>query len=331
MLFGSHHQLNAFAGFNSRQSQFLGSSFGDNQGTGEFRNPCDTTPYFNQYPRKIWPQDFNSGFNRDGGGNDGWGIDLNAGTQVQALKIEEGVNCLDFGVGGNSSISTAMTNCTDKQNQNAYASTSDMSSKNCYVLADSDGNNNIASRNVLSNQDMMEQTLFFDDGNCRNDAATANFFYQSSIVNGNCENVSRIDTIPLNECRFAGRGEHLSKIQALRPDDYDLQSRCRVQPYSGIVLKKKKKKRHRPFAAARERDRLVVMNAALRSLKSSLPLRDSEQKLSKKDILQTATLYIKFLTTVLNSCANDETCVNLDFEEQSNKTVDLNEHNYLYR
>ena len=79
---------------------------------------------------------------------------------------------------------------------------------------------------------------------------------------------------------------------------------------------KKKKKRYRPFAAQRERERLAVMNSALRKLKMCLPLEEAEQKLSKKEILQTAILYIKFLSKTLD-------------QESMEETLNLNKHNYL--
>ena len=79
---------------------------------------------------------------------------------------------------------------------------------------------------------------------------------------------------------------------------------------------KKKKKRYRPFAAQRERERLVVMNSALRKLKTCLPLEEAEQKLSKKEILQTAILYIKYLSKTLD-------------QESMEETLNLNKHNYL--
>ena len=90
---------------------------------------------------------------------------------------------------------------------------------------------------------------------------------------------------------------------------------------AGEAGKKKKKRRHRPFAAARERERLLVMNSALKKLKLSLPLKDSDQKISKKEILQTAVLYIRFLMSVLQESDS----------EKNQSFMNLREHNYLKR
>ena len=84
----------------------------------------------------------------------------------------------------------------------------------------------------------------------------------------------------------------------------------------------KKKKRYRPFAAIRERERLAVMNSALKELKKCLPLDNHEQKLSKKQILVAAAIYIKRLSETL------------DHHHESNsrteeETVNLDKHNYI--
>ena len=85
---------------------------------------------------------------------------------------------------------------------------------------------------------------------------------------------------------------------------------------------KKKKKRYRPFAAIRERERLVVMNSALKRLKMCLPLENQEQKLSKKDILLSAAIYIKHLSEKLHLEHTD--C------KGSEDTVNLNKHDYIF-
>ncbi len=66
------------------------------------------------------------------------------------------------------------------------------------------------------------------------------------------------------------------------------------------------------------------MNSALNKLKSSLPLEEVNQKLSKKDILTTATLYIKLLSTVLRESA-------APLHSKQSRTLNLNDRDYLYR
>ena len=67
-----------------------------------------------------------------------------------------------------------------------------------------------------------------------------------------------------------------------------------------------RRKRYRPFAAVRERQRLRVMNEAYEKLKGKLPLNDPGEKLSKKEILRMAISYIKFLMKLLEDSSEVE-------------------------
>ena len=63
----------------------------------------------------------------------------------------------------------------------------------------------------------------------------------------------------------------------------------------------------------------MVMNAALKKLKMCLPFEQQKQKLSKKGILEMASLYIKYLSHTLERTDSIS----------SVRTVNLNRHNYI--
>ena len=60
-----------------------------------------------------------------------------------------------------------------------------------------------------------------------------------------------------------------------------------------------KRKRYRPNAALKERERQRVFRAAFATLREHLPL-DSSKKIPKRDILRLAAQYIKYLTSLLD-------------------------------
>ena len=64
------------------------------------------------------------------------------------------------------------------------------------------------------------------------------------------------------------------------------------------------------------------MNAALKELKTCLPLENHEQKLSKKQILLSAAIYIKHLSETLD-------CKHEASPEEKEETVNLNKHEYI--
>jgi hypothetical protein len=65
---------------------------------------------------------------------------------------------------------------------------------------------------------------------------------------------------------------------------------------------KPKRRRHRPNAAQKERERQRVFREAFATLRGHLPL-ESSKKIPKRDILRLATQYIKYLTNLLHQPA----------------------------
>ena len=66
----------------------------------------------------------------------------------------------------------------------------------------------------------------------------------------------------------------------------------------------------------------MVMNAALKKLRMCLPLQNQEQKLSKKEILLSAAVYIKHLSDELSEPQEGLT-------EENGGTVNLNNYDYV--
>lgn len=64
-------------------------------------------------------------------------------------------------------------------------------------------------------------------------------------------------------------------------------------------VEKPKRRRHRPNAAQKERERQRVFREAFATLREHLPL-ESSKKIPKRDILRLAAQYIKYLTNLLD-------------------------------
>ena len=67
----------------------------------------------------------------------------------------------------------------------------------------------------------------------------------------------------------------------------------------GEQTEKPKRRRHRPNAAQKERERQRVFREAFAALRGHLPL-ESSKKIPKRDILRLAAQYIKYLTNLLH-------------------------------
>lgn len=76
----------------------------------------------------------------------------------------------------------------------------------------------------------------------------------------------------------------------------------RTQNRQGEQTEKPKRRRHRPNAAQKERERQRVFREAFATLREHLPL-DSSKKIPKRDILRLAAQYIKYLTSLLHQPA----------------------------
>ena len=70
----------------------------------------------------------------------------------------------------------------------------------------------------------------------------------------------------------------------------------------GEQTEKPKRRRHRPNAAQKERERQRVFREAFAALREHLPL-ESSKKIPKRDILRLATQYINYLTSILQQPA----------------------------
>lgn len=70
----------------------------------------------------------------------------------------------------------------------------------------------------------------------------------------------------------------------------------------GEQTEKPKRRRHRPNAAQKERERQRVFREAFAALRGHLPL-ESSKKIPKRDILRLATQYINYLTNILQQPA----------------------------
>ncbi|CAB3998897.1 neurogenic differentiation factor 1 [Paramuricea clavata] len=73
----------------------------------------------------------------------------------------------------------------------------------------------------------------------------------------------------------------------------------------GEQTEKPKRRRHRPNAAQKERERQRVFREAFAALRGHLPL-ESSKKIPKRDILRLAAQYIKYLTNLLHQPAKAE-------------------------